>query len=188
MIRSGTTIGSAAARAGFFELMKPLVAHSPSSSFSSSLPSQTSFFLSPLTTASARQSFALNTKLFTTNTMREEDSERTMSSPSASSSSSSSSSSSPQVSSQKTPSKTTATTGQPRSRLPRKQVLEVTEAAAARLRQLLEHRHKEFLRIGIKTRGCNGLSYTMNYAGMCTFCDFFVFKRNARCICILSYL
>lgn len=47
----------------------------------------------------------------------------------------------------------------------RRAALEVSEAAARRLKRLLKN-HPEALgiRIGLKTRGCNGLSYVMNYA------------------------
>ena len=55
-----------------------------------------------------------------------------------------------------------------RRRLPRKAVLEMTDNAAERIRELLENRRDKepaiAVRIGIKARGCNGLSYTMNYA------------------------
>jgi len=55
-----------------------------------------------------------------------------------------------------------------RSRLQLKAALEMTETAAARIKDLLDRRRKKedvvAVRIGIKSRGCNGLSYTMNYA------------------------
>mmetsp|Transcript_22454 Transcript_22454/g.33481 ORF Transcript_22454/g.33481 Transcript_22454/m.33481 type:complete len:232 (-) Transcript_22454:319-1014(-) len=57
----------------------------------------------------------------------------------------------------------------PRLRRPPKDVMTVTEKAAARISYLLERRRSQDdgvqgVRIGIKARGCNGLSYTMDYA------------------------
>jgi iron-sulfur cluster assembly accessory protein len=56
----------------------------------------------------------------------------------------------------------------PRRRLEQTAVMAVTENAAERIKTLLAKRteagEKVNVRVGIKARGCNGLSYTMNYA------------------------
>ena len=48
----------------------------------------------------------------------------------------------------------------------RKQALSVTDAAAQRIQALLDKRGKQSVgvRIGVRSRGCSGLSYTLEYA------------------------
>ena len=48
----------------------------------------------------------------------------------------------------------------------RRQVLSVTDAAAARIQTLLAKRGKPSagVRLGVRARGCSGLSYTIEYA------------------------
>ena len=52
----------------------------------------------------------------------------------------------------------------PRPRRPRPQVLTLTEAAAARVRELTENGGHKGLRVGIKNGGCAGQEYTFAFA------------------------
>jgi iron-sulfur cluster assembly protein len=54
----------------------------------------------------------------------------------------------------------------PRAARPRPQLMKITEAAAARVRDLIAQRGKPTagVRIGVRTKGCSGLSYTLEYA------------------------
>jgi len=49
---------------------------------------------------------------------------------------------------------------------PRPQIMSITPAAAERVRELIAKREKAPLgiRIGVRTKGCSGLSYTLEYA------------------------
>ena len=54
----------------------------------------------------------------------------------------------------------------PRPRRPRPQVMTVTPAAAERVKALIDKRGKPTagIRIGVRTKGCSGMSYTLEYA------------------------
>jgi iron-sulfur cluster assembly protein len=47
-----------------------------------------------------------------------------------------------------------------------RQAMTITEAAAARIQALIDKRGKESLgiRVGVRSRGCSGLTYTLEYA------------------------
>ena len=46
---------------------------------------------------------------------------------------------------------------------PRPQLVTLTDAAAARVREILSEREQGFLRVGVKNAGCAGMEYTMEY-------------------------
>ena len=52
------------------------------------------------------------------------------------------------------------------ARMARKQAMTVTEAAASRIQALLSKRGKPSvgIRVGVRARGCSGLTYTLEYA------------------------
>jgi iron-sulfur cluster assembly protein len=54
----------------------------------------------------------------------------------------------------------------PRPRRPRPQVMSVTPAAAERAKALIEGRGKPTvgIRIGVRSKGCSGMSYTLEFA------------------------
>ncbi len=54
----------------------------------------------------------------------------------------------------------------PRPRRPRPQVMTVTATAAERVKALIEGRGKPTagIRIGVRSKGCSGLSYTLEFA------------------------
>jgi iron-sulfur cluster assembly protein len=58
---------------------------------------------------------------------------------------------------------TTTAAAKPR---PKRQAMTLTDAAAARVKALLDGRGKPSagIRIGVRTKGCSGLSYTLEYA------------------------
>ena len=64
------------------------------------------------------------------------------------------------------PAPTVAPAPAPRVRRPRPQVMKVTPAAAERVKALIEGRGKPTagVRIGVRSKGCSGLSYTLEYA------------------------
>jgi len=64
------------------------------------------------------------------------------------------------------PAVATPTAATPRVRRPRPQVMSVTPAAAERVKALIDGRGKPTagIRIGVRTKGCSGMSYTLEFA------------------------
>ncbi len=61
---------------------------------------------------------------------------------------------------------TPAPAAAPRVRRPRPQVMSVTPAAAERVKALIDGREKPTvgIRIGVRSKGCSGMSYTLEFA------------------------
>ena len=53
-----------------------------------------------------------------------------------------------------------------RAARPRAAIMQITDAAAARVRELLDSRGKPSvgIRIGVRARGCSGMTYTLEFA------------------------
>jgi iron-sulfur cluster assembly protein len=49
-------------------------------------------------------------------------------------------------------------------RRPRPKIVTLTEAAAARVKEIMAAGEKPFLRVGVKNGGCAGMEYVMSYA------------------------
>ena len=60
----------------------------------------------------------------------------------------------------------TTTTPTPRARRERPKVIRLTDAAATRIRDILDKSEGRYVgvRVGVKNGGCAGMSYTMDYA------------------------
>ena len=58
---------------------------------------------------------------------------------------------------------TVTTTKSPRTRRPRPKLVTLTDAAAARVREILDERGQGFLRVGVTNGGCAGMEYVMDY-------------------------
>ncbi|MEL7482574.1 MAG: iron-sulfur cluster assembly accessory protein [Pseudomonadota bacterium] len=50
------------------------------------------------------------------------------------------------------------------ARRPRPKVVTLTDAAAERVRTIMDERDAGFLRVGVKNGGCAGMEYVMDYA------------------------
>ncbi len=49
------------------------------------------------------------------------------------------------------------------ARRPRPQLVSLTDAAAGRVKSLMDAKGQGFLRVGVKNGGCAGIEYTMDY-------------------------
>ena len=58
---------------------------------------------------------------------------------------------------------TVTTTNSPRTRRLRPKLVTLTDAAAARVREILDERGQGFLRVGVTNGGCAGMEYVMDY-------------------------
>ena len=63
---------------------------------------------------------------------------------------------------------------------PRPKLVTLTDAAAARVREILDEREKGYLRVGVKNGGCAGMEYTMEHATEIGEHDAVVEKNGAR--------
>lgn len=58
---------------------------------------------------------------------------------------------------------TVTTTNSPRARRPRPKLVTLTDAAASRVRDILDEHGQGYLRVGVTNGGCAGMEYIMDY-------------------------
>ena len=77
---------------------------------------------------------------------------------------------------------TPATTTTPRPRRERPKVIRLTEAAAARIHDIMANSDGRYIgvRVGVKNGGCAGMSYTMDYAESASPLDEVIEDRGVR--------
>ena len=68
----------------------------------------------------------------------------------------------------------------PRVRRPRPPVVTLTEAAAARVREIMARGDKPYLRVGVKNGGCAGQEYVFEYADAAGPIDEVVEEKGVR--------
>jgi|SRR6185312_8590196 len=76
----------------------------------------------------------------------------------------------------------TTTTTTTRARRERPKVIRLTDAAAARIRDIMEKSQGRYIgvRVGVKNGGCAGMSYTMDYAEAQTPLDEVIEDKGVR--------
>ncbi len=75
---------------------------------------------------------------------------------------------------------TTSTT--PRSRRPRPQLVTLTDAAYARVSEILSEREQGYLRVGVKNGGCAGMEYVMDYVSEVSPMDELVTDKDVQIV------
>jgi iron-sulfur cluster assembly protein len=68
------------------------------------------------------------------------------------------------------------------ARRPRPQIVSLTDAAAARVKEIMANSGKEYLRVGVTNGGCAGMEYVFEYAGAPEPMDEVIEDRGVRIV------
>lgn len=68
------------------------------------------------------------------------------------------------------------------ARRPRPKLVTLTDAAAERVREILDEREQGFLRVGVKNGGCAGMEYLMDYVSEISALDEVVEDKDVQIV------